>query len=51
MAVHRSMTSRNAIPSQTALGAGCLSVDYSEENGHFYALTDQKETKRQDAVA
>lgn len=28
-----------------------FSVDYNEERGHFYALTDQKETKRQDAVA
>lgn len=27
-----------------------FSVDYSEERGHFYALTDQKETGRQDAV-
>lgn len=28
-----------------------FSVDYSEERGHYYALIDQKETKRQDAVA
>jgi len=27
-----------------------FSVDYKEERGHFFALTDQKETKRQDAV-
>jgi len=27
-----------------------FSVDFNEERGHFYALTDQKETKRQDAV-
>jgi nitrite reductase (cytochrome c-552) len=25
-----------------------FSVDYNEERGHYYALTDQKETKRQD---
>lgn len=28
-----------------------FSVDYNEERGHYYALIDQKETKRQDAVA
>jgi nitrite reductase (cytochrome c-552) len=27
-----------------------FSVDYSEERGHYYALIDQKETGRQDAV-
>jgi nitrite reductase (cytochrome c-552) len=27
-----------------------FSVDYSEERGHFYALIDQKETERQNAV-
>ncbi len=27
-----------------------FSVDFNEERGHFYALIDQKETKRQDAV-
>lgn len=28
-----------------------FSVDFDEERGHFFALTDQKQTKRQDAVA
>jgi nitrite reductase (cytochrome c-552) len=28
-----------------------FSIDYNEERGHYYALIDQKETKRQDAVA
>ena len=27
-----------------------FSVDFNEERGHFYALTDQKETKRQEVV-
>jgi nitrite reductase (cytochrome c-552) len=27
-----------------------FSVDYNEERGHYYALTDQKETKRQEVV-
>jgi nitrite reductase (cytochrome c-552) len=27
-----------------------FSVDYNEEHGHFYALSDQKETKRQEVV-
>ncbi len=28
-----------------------FAVDYNEERGHFYALSDQKETKRQEVVA
>lgn len=28
-----------------------FSVEYNEERGHYYALTDQKQTKRQDAVS
>lgn len=28
-----------------------FSVEYNEERGHFYALTDQKRTRRQDAVS
>lgn len=28
-----------------------FSVDYNEERGHYYALTDQKETERQNFVA
>lgn len=38
-------------PALKRLWAGyAFSVDYSEERGHFYALIDQKETGRQDAV-
>jgi nitrite reductase (cytochrome c-552) len=39
-------------PALLRLWAGyAFSVDYNEERGHFYALVDQKETKRQQAAA
>jgi nitrite reductase (cytochrome c-552) len=38
-------------PALKRLWAGyAFSKDYNEERGHYYALIDQKETKRQDAV-
>jgi nitrite reductase (cytochrome c-552) len=38
-------------PVLTTLWAGyAFSKDYNEERGHYYALIDQKNTKRQDAV-
>ncbi len=38
-------------PQLTRLWAGyAFSVDYNEERGHYYALTDQKQTKRQQFV-
>ncbi len=38
-------------PALKRIWAGyAFSIDYNEERGHFYALTDQKDTKRQDAV-
>src|SRR5512136_3376211 len=38
-------------PILTRLWAGyAFSVDYNEERGHYYALIDQKATKRQDFV-
>lgn len=38
-------------PALKRIWAGyAFSVDYNEERGHYYALIDQKETKRQDVV-
>ncbi len=38
-------------PAMQRLWAGyAFSVEFNEERGHFYALTDQKETKRQEVV-
>lgn len=41
-----------AYPMLKRVWAGyAFSVDFNEERGHFYALIDQKETKRQEVVA
>ncbi len=38
-------------PAMKRLWAGyAFSVEFNEDRGHFYALTDQKETKRQEVV-
>ena len=39
------------VPAMKRIWAGyAFSVDYNEERGHYYALIDQKRTKRQDVV-